>query len=412
MVPEKSFWRNESGNMAVIAAVLLPALLGFAGLGTEAGLWYLKQQTLQSAADSAAVSAATANTGDASKTTAQADAVATRYGFVAGSDGTTITVNRPPKSGTHTDMSSAVEVIISQPQDRLISALWQSGKVLIGARAVALYQAGLGCVLALDPSASGAATTKGSANVTLNVCSLIDNSSSGTSVVAGGSSSIAALSVNTVGGISGTSQITTTNGVFTDQSATTDPYSAVLVPSYSGCNHTDYSAKNTVTLDPGVYCNGFSANAGAVVTLNPGIYIFDRGNFSVNGSATIRGSGVTLVFTSSTGGNWPTITINGGATIDLTPPSSGATAGIVVYGDRSMPTGTSARLNGGSTQYFGGAVYLPEAAVDFAGGASSSIRCTQLIGDTVTFSGNANLSLNCAGVGTKPLGSTTATLVE
>jgi hypothetical protein len=73
------------------------------------------------------------------------------------------------------------------------------------------------------------------------------------------------------------------------------------------------------------------------VTLNSGIYYIDGGGLSVNGGATITGSGVTLVFTKKTGNSWPTVTINGNATVNLTPPKSGPTAGIVIFGDRNMP---------------------------------------------------------------------------
>ena len=48
--------------------------------------------------------------------------------------------------------------------------------MIISARAVAVPSAGLGCVLSLDPTASGATALKGSTTVALN--SLMDNSSS------------------------------------------------------------------------------------------------------------------------------------------------------------------------------------------------------------------------------------------
>jgi hypothetical protein len=35
-----------------------------------------------------------------------------------------------------------------------------------------------------------------------------------------------------------------------------------------------------------------------------------------------------------------------------------------------------------------------------------------LIGDTVSFTGNATLAINCAGTGTKPIGTVTASLSE
>ena len=167
-----------------------------------------------------------------------------------------------------------------------------------------------------------------------------------------------------------------------------------------------------MTLDPGVYCGGMSLNAGAAVTLSPGIYYLDRGSLQVNGGASLTGTGVTLVFTSSTGQNYATATINGGATVNLTAPTSGPTPGIVLFGDRNMPTGTGFKFNGGASQYFGGAIYIPQGAVDFAGGANTSTGCTQLIGDTLTFTGNSNLSINCSGSNIKPIGTSLAKLVE
>jgi hypothetical protein len=144
--------------------------------------------------------------------------------------------------------------------------------------------------------------------------------------------------------------------------------------------------------------------ANANVTLNPGLYFIDRGNFSVNGNASIQGTGVTLVFTSSTMTDWPTATINGGAIVNLIAPSSGPTAGIVMYGDRNIPLGTSFKFTGGGTQYLGGAIYFPTGAVSFAGGAGTTTSCTQLIADTVTFNGNSNFAINCDGFGTKQFG--------
>jgi hypothetical protein len=87
--------------------------------------------------------------------------------------------------------------------------------------------------------------------------------------------------------------------------------------------------KTSTELNPGVYCDGITVNSGATLTLNPRIYYFDRGTFSVNGDGTVIGTGVALIFTSSTGTNWATATINGNASVNLTAPNSGSTEGIV-----------------------------------------------------------------------------------
>src|SRR6516162_1212157 len=52
------FFRDRQGAVAVAVAVLLPVLIGLAGIGVEVGLWFAVQRQNQSAADAAAISAA------------------------------------------------------------------------------------------------------------------------------------------------------------------------------------------------------------------------------------------------------------------------------------------------------------------------------------------------------------------
>jgi Flp pilus assembly protein TadG len=261
---------------------------------------------------------------------------------------------------------------------------------------------GLGCVLSLDPHASGATNGQGSTTVNLNGCSLYDNSDDPAALVAGGSARISALSVGVVGGISGAQNIAATQGIKTGGGPVKDPYANDAYPSVSSCTQQNYVGKTVETINAGVYCGGMKFNAGANVTLNPGIYYLDGGSFTVNGGATVSGDGVTLVFTKKSGGNWATATINGNATVTLTPPKSGPTAGIVVFGDRNIPTGTVFKFNGGASQYLAGAIYVPTGAISFAGGIGASNSCTQVIGDTVSFVGNSSLAINCSSYNTKP----------
>jgi Flp pilus assembly protein TadG len=405
------FLGDQSGSYLLMAGLMMPVLIGVSGLGTEVGLWLYKRQTLQGAADSAAISAATAHY-YGSGITQEADAVAAAYGFVNGANGVTVSATRPPTSGNYMTKAGAVEVVIQQPQTPLLAAVMQIIQFDVSARAVALASGGNGCTLSLNSKARGATTVQGTAQVVLNGCDMYDDSDDPNALEVSGSGGVLARSVNVVGGISGTNKIEVTQDIATDQPVAPDPYAKVPNPSYSGCDSHNYNAKTTVTINPGVYCGGISLNAGAVVTMSPGIYYLDRGDLTVNGGATLTGNGVTLVFTSSTGQNYSNATINGGATINLTAPSSGPTAGIVLYGDRNMPTGTTFKFNGGATQYFGGAIYLPKGAINYAGGANTSTGCTQLIGDTVTFTGNSSLSIDCSAYKTKPIGSAVAKLVE
>ena len=262
---------------------------------------------------------------------------------------------------------------------------------------------GLGCVLALDKSASGAIAGQGSTSVDLRGCSLYDNSASSTALSVGGSARISARSVGVVGGVApGSNGLTAEQGIRTGIGPVADPYVDATFPVFSGCTEQNFKAKDSVTIDPGVYCGGISINAGAELTLNPGIYYLDGGDLSINGGAALLGTGVTLVFTSKSRSNWADASINGNAKVYLTPPKFGSTAGIVMFGDRQMPAGTSFKLNGGASQYLGGAVYLPKAAITFSGGNATSGSCTQIIGNTIMFTGNSSVAINCSNYQTKP----------
>ncbi|MBI1867203.1 MAG: hypothetical protein HYS06_02730 [Methylocystis sp.] len=387
----------------------MPVLVGFASLAAESGLWFYEHQTILSAADAGAVSAATAG----GNFFAEASGVTASYGFADGVNGVTVTVNQPPQSGSFKSAPGAVEVIVQQTRPRLFSVLYSSTPATIKGRAVAVRSnAGTGCVLALNRTAGGAISTQGAAQVVLQGCSVYDNSGSVSALSLSGSATISTSFVGLVGGISGNGAITATNGIRTGVAPAIDPYAAVAPPPFFGCDQHNFTAKSIVTINPGVYCGGISLNAGANLTLNPGVYYLDKGSLSVVGGGTISGDGVTLVFTSSTGGNWATAKVASNANVNLTAPTTGPTAGIVIFGDRNMPVGTSFQFNGGAAQSFGGAIYAPQGALDFVGGSSTGGGCTQLIGDTISFSGNSSLQVNCNAAGTKAIGSATATLVE
>ncbi|MDA9504736.1 hypothetical protein XI09_08340 [Bradyrhizobium sp. CCBAU 11386] len=396
----------------------MPVLVGTAGLGTEVGWWYYKHKNMQSAADSGAVSAATAATAGGDLTS-EANAVTANYGYRNAVNNVTIAVNQPPKTGNYTSNPQAIEVVVSQPQQRLLSSLFGSDPVLITARAVALPNSGTGCVLALNSSASPAVNVSGGNQLNLIKCNLYSNSSASPSLNVAGSATVSANQVGVVGDVSGASSITATNGVRTHMRAVADPYANVSPPSEPSCDNKKYTINangKTNSLSPGCYSGSITVNAGATLNLNPdnlnpAIYYLDGANLSVAGNATITGANVTLVFTGS-GSNWGTASIGSNAIIDLTAPTTGSTKGIVMYGDRNMPAGTAFNLTGGSTQNFGGAIYLPKANLSFSGGNGTSTSCTKIIADTLTFSGTSNLQVNCSALGTATIGAQTAQLIE
>src|SRR5262249_9483516 len=150
--------------------------------------------------------------------------------------------------------------------------------------------------------------------------------------------------------------IKATQGIWSGSAAASDPYASIDNPTPSGPSRTCCN-KVTDTLDPGIYKNGIKLTAGMNITLNPGVYYIEGSGLDIAGGATLTGTGVTLVFTSANGSSYAGATINGGATVNLTAPTTGPYAGIVMFGDRNMPAGTNFTFTGGATQAFTGAIY-------------------------------------------------------
>jgi hypothetical protein len=224
--------------------------------------------------------------------------------------------------------------------------------------------------------------------------------------------------IRIVGGYrtTGSGVVNATQGIQTAAHPVADPYSALAVPAFSGCSQTNLSVGGTTvtTLSPGVYCGGIATSHSARVTLNPWQYILDGGNFSVAGSSTVTGSGVTIILTSSTGSSKiGTVSIASGGTLTLSAMLTGTTAGVVFYQDQNAPTTGSNSFQGNASMAITGAIYLPRQSLSYSGSTSGSSTCTQVIAMTIQFAGSAALALNCPGIPIQSIGQTTQpTLVE
>jgi len=413
--------RDRSGATAIMMAVVSTVLLGVTGTGIDIAMWETNKRHMQGTADQAAYSAAvTAEAGSGGSSCATGVAVGracisgkgitAEMGFVDGQDGVTVAVNNPPTQGNYTTNNTAWEVIISKPQAMWFANSFLSSQPVATARAVAMRSSAPACMLVLDPSASGALSLQGNPHLNTPNCSIQVNSSSATALTGGGSSSITADSVKIVGGYSmgGASQMNAP--VRTGASAVADPYAGRTIPSYTLLPCTpvpSIPSQGTVPLVPGRYCSNINVGS-ATLSLTPGIYYLDRANLSTNNGTIncplcVAGvTGVTIVLTSSTGSNWSTVSFSGNATIDLMAPSTGPTAGMVIFQDRNTPSTVTANLGGGSGQKFTGALYFPSVGLNYGGNASTQY-CAQLIAYRVNFQGDSSFQSNCAGAGTEAM---------
>ena len=418
----RDFRADKSGSTAVIAAIVFPIVVGGMGLGAETGYWYLSQRKLQHAADvSAHAAGARIRAGD---TKTQIDAAALNIATVSGLSTSigTILVNTPPVSGSKAGIAGSVEVILTQVHQRLFSSVFSSEPVTIKTRAVtSMVPHSQACVLALSPTASGAVTVSGTTNVGLAGCDVASNSNAMDSFLMSGTSArLSATCVYAVGEAVTTSTLTLTGvtppctKVQTYAPVVRDPYASVVVPSAIGAcqNKTVGTPTGSTTLTPtdnqpsGVksmrFCNGLDAKG--KVNFLPGLYIIENGDLSINGGDTnststveLTGSNVTFYFRS--GGY---LKLTGQAHLTLTAPISGPFSGLLFYGSRTT-AGATQTINGTSGSTLQGAIYMPASNVTFTGKSSTTIHCTQVIGLTVTFSGNSSLGSSCADAGTSTI---------
>jgi hypothetical protein len=386
--------RDDSGSIAVTLGVLMPVVAAGAAFGVETSFWYYKDLQLQAAADASAYAGAVEKRSGSSKDKIHDAAVAigTANGFVQANGAAT--VNSPPLSGTHKTTRS-VEVILQDTEPRFFSSLFIQTPVIVRARAVATYQdAGSACILALSTSASKAALFSGSSTSKFTDCSIMANSLASDAVTVQGSGKLETSCIYSAGGVSLGSG-TTLKGC---TSANThvppvgDPYGDLPQPTAAGtCNSTSGSP-----LQPGTYCGGMTL--GGTKALAPGLYVVTGGNFKINANANISGSGVTIYLTGGA-----RVSINGTATVNLSAPTTGTYAGILFFGDRSDSGATKNNFNGTASSQLTGAIYFASQTVQFLGNFSGADGCTQVVGLTVEWSGNANVAKDCSKYGMRDI---------
>src|SRR5205807_2233270 len=81
------------------------------------------------------------------------------------------------------------------------------------------------------------------------------------------------------------------------------------------------------------------------------------------------------------------ISMAGGATANLSGPTSGTYQGILFFQARGNTT--SSTLVGGTGQSLNGALYFPSANLTYTGGSSTSALSTTIISDTLSLVGNS-----------------------
>ena len=165
-------WRDERGVSAIMVALGLTVLVGFAGLGVETGLWYSIKRQNQSAADAAAISAAyevlAGNTDITNNLTPAASRAAAQNGYT----GATPVVTYHYTDSIVSLADNAVAVKLETPQTTLLAGLFLPS-VTIETKAVArVFPAAPGCILTLGTTGTDVGMT-GSFTLSAPDCSVM-----------------------------------------------------------------------------------------------------------------------------------------------------------------------------------------------------------------------------------------------
>jgi Flp pilus assembly protein TadG len=402
--PAWKLLRSERGSVAIQIGLVLSGLIGMSALGTEITFLTDKHRQLQSAADSAAHSAAVAVAkGYPSDFALQARAVAAGAGFVNGANGVAIAVNQPPLAGAYTTDLTAVEVTITQPQTLALVSVFRSPLFSVKVRAVAIQgDQGSFCILGLDSSASGAVRIMQNGIVASPTCGVASNSSSSSGILLENNVAI-------FGPVSVVGNYSLANGAHLwDQTppfpksngpAVTDPYSAVPLDPAGATARTQPTGCNPCTLNPGRYTAGWNFGNGVTLNLNAGVYYIDTrlnlgNNVVVNATA-----GVTLVID----GNY-TFSAGNNVIYNLVAPTSGPTAGIAFASIRTATSTVTQKFSNDAIVNLQGAIYIPNQIVQFDNNTIINTPvCGEIVARIVQMQNNANLKNNCGGTGAVPI---------
>jgi uncharacterized repeat protein (TIGR01451 family) len=249
-------------------------------------------------------------------------------------------------------------------------------------------------IIVLDSGAGGALSLAGNASMQFPGPIQVDSNSS-SALSAGGNSTLSGTSIQIVGGYRASGGVTFSPAPVTGAAFMTDPFASLATPNPAGLTNfgaVSISGNSSVTITPGIYSR-IQVSGNGVLTLEanpdgtPGIYIIEGGGFTVTGNASVSGSNVFIYNTGSNypnaGGNFGGIALGGNGAINLSPPTTGTYAGILIFQSRADTRTLS--LSGNALAGVTGTIYAPSAKVMVSGGASLA---GSLVADRLSVSGN------------------------
>ena len=190
--------------------------------------------------------------------------------------------------------------------------------------------------------------------------------------------------------------------------AISDPFAGTLpAVSSTACSFTNQVYNpGSVTLNPGVYCGSTNFNGSGTLTLNPGLYVIKNGAMIFNSGWTVTGAGVTFYLVDQNA----TLTFNGGVKAQLSAPTSGTYANILMFEPVGLGN-TNLPINGSSGDSFTGLIYLPSRDVTINSVSNLSTNNVTMVFSTLILNAtNWSIAAGTPAMHTSTAGATVARL--
>jgi hypothetical protein len=369
----------------------LPIIIGFVFLGLDYASALAAREGLQRAADAAALSGArqmmvaSPSSKFSALSLAEAEVKAGVSAAAALQHGSVRVV------ASLDDLTRAVTVEVFAETETLLAEHVLGRPVRVNARARAMPLADKSmCVMAIEESGV-VLRVSGNGGIRANGCVVHANSTHAQALTLAGAAHINAHSICSVGGYRGSANAMSPAPT-TDCPAIEDPLMDRDPPTEGACTFTGKSINHvSQTWTPGIYCGGMYLNNGAKVTLSPGVYVLRGGTLNIEGGASLKGEGVTIVLTQGA-----RLNVLANSELDLSAPATGPTAGLLLFGDRDAPSNSAHQFRSNKARNMLGTIYLPAAELRIGGGAPIADKSpwTAVVAGSLQVDGAAEIVLN------------------
>lgn len=427
----RRYLRDRRGNIAAITAILIIPLVGVMGIATEASGWFLIQRAMQNAADSAVMTAAQNDSAVSGGTTTygnEARSVAAGYGFVGGSNNTTVTPSKGVACPAPLAASgnACYQVLISRNVPIYFSNIvgysgtGGSGTQTVATLAIAgLKQTPVNDCIFIKGTASDAYRINGAGggSIDLNGCDIQSNGGA----VCNGANADGNVNHFFVAGTNKNCEPSSPASALTDPYTSVYPRTNIPADTCGGSYPQAPQKKKDPPLPSSNVLNGnvnvakvFCGDvqlSGDVTASAGGTMVIENGGLDLAGH-TLQGTGITLIFTGPTvGGLSPSHAPPNNGTLNISAPTSGLWSGVAIYQDPNLTSGVDWSSSGNALNWdVTGLIYMPNSNISFSGTinkATGGANCFTMVAKSLLVSGTVKINetqteCSAAGLDTLP----------